>query len=87
MSQANAAVSSRNSEQLKFAEAAEWAIELQRDAWKAGSLLSEQWEPTFRHHAAPLVDDPVDRAFEALPATTEVALVVAEARLAHVTRS
>ena len=38
-----------------FADAAD------RDAWKAGSPLPEQWESTFRLHAAPLLDLPVDR--------------------------
>ncbi len=44
-----------------FAEAAERTIELHRDGWKAGSPLPEQWESTFRLHAAPLRDKPVDR--------------------------
>ena len=44
-----------------FAEAAERTIELHREAWKAGSLLPEQWESTFRLHAAPLLDKRVDR--------------------------
>ena len=44
-----------------FAEAAERTIELHRDGWKAGSPLPEQWESTFRLHAAPLLDKPVDR--------------------------
>ena len=44
-----------------FAEAAEKTIELHRGAWKAGSPLPEQWESTFRLHAAPLLDKPVDR--------------------------
>ena len=44
-----------------FAEAAERTIELHREAWKAGSPLPEQWESTFRLHAAPLLDKPVDR--------------------------
>ena len=44
-----------------FAEAAERTIELHRDEWKAGSPLPEQWESTFRLHAAPLLDMPVDR--------------------------
>ena len=44
-----------------FAEAAERTIELHRDGWKAGSSLPEQWESTFRLHAAPLLDMPVDR--------------------------
>ena len=44
-----------------FAEAAERTIELHRDGWKAGSPLPEQWESTFRLHAAPLLDMPVDR--------------------------
>ena len=35
-----------------FADAAERTIELHRDAWKAGSPLPEQWESTFRLHAA-----------------------------------
>ena len=44
-----------------FAAAAERTIKLHRDAWKAGSPLSQQWESTFRLHAAPLLDKPVDR--------------------------
>ena len=44
-----------------FAEAAERTIKLHRDAWKAGSPLPEQWESTFRLHAAPLLGKPVDR--------------------------
>ena len=44
-----------------FADAAERTIELHRDAWKAGSPLPEQWESTFRLHAAPLLDKPADR--------------------------
>ena len=44
-----------------FAEAAERTIELHRDGWKAGSPLPEQWTSTFRLHAAPLLDKPVDR--------------------------
>ena len=44
-----------------FAEAAERTIELHRDGWKAGSPLPQQWESTFRLHAAPLLDKPVDR--------------------------
>ncbi len=44
-----------------FAEAAERTIELHREAWKAGSPLPEQWKSTFRLHAAPLLDKPVDR--------------------------
>ena len=44
-----------------FAEAAERTIELHRDGWKAGSPLPQQWESTFRLHAAPLRDKPVDR--------------------------
>ena len=44
-----------------FAEAAERTIEIHRDAWKGGSPLPEQWESTFRLHAAPLLDKPVDR--------------------------
>ena len=44
-----------------FAEAAERTIELHRGGWKAGSPLPEQWESTFRLHAAPLLDKPVDR--------------------------
>ena len=44
-----------------FAEAAERTIELHRDGWKTGSPLPEQWESTFRLHAAPLLDMPVDR--------------------------
>ena len=35
-----------------FAEAAERTIKLHRDGWKAGSPLPEQWESTFRLHAA-----------------------------------
>jgi integrase len=44
-----------------FAEAADRTIELHRDGWKAGSPLPQQWESTFRLHAAPLLDKPVDR--------------------------
>ena len=44
-----------------FAEAVERTIKLHRDAWKAGSPLPEQWASTFRLHAAPLLDTPVDR--------------------------
>ena len=44
-----------------FAEAAERAIELHRDAWKAGSPLADQWASTFRLRAAPLLNKPVDR--------------------------
>ena len=44
-----------------FSEAAERTIELHRDSWKAGSPLPEQWKATFRLHAAPLLDKPVDR--------------------------
>ena len=44
-----------------FAEAARRTIELHRDSWKAGSPLPQQWESTFRLHAAPLRDKPVDR--------------------------
>ena len=44
-----------------FAEAAERTIELHRDGWKAGSPLPQQWDSTFRLHAAPLLDKPVDR--------------------------
>jgi len=44
-----------------FAEAAERTIELHRKAWKDGSPLPEQWESTFRLHAAPLLDKRVDR--------------------------
>ncbi|WP_420441989.1 tyrosine-type recombinase/integrase [Candidatus Palauibacter sp.] len=44
-----------------FAEAAEKTIELHREAWKAGSPLPEQWESTFRLHAAPILDKTVDR--------------------------
>ena len=50
-----------------FAEAAEQTIELHREGWKTGSPLPEQWESTFRLHAAPLLDKPVDRAVVALP--------------------
>ena len=44
-----------------FADAAERTIELHRDGWKAGSPLPQQWASTFRLHAAPLLDRPVDR--------------------------
>ena len=44
-----------------FAEAAERTFELHRKAWKEGSPLPEQWESTFRLHAAPLLDKRVDR--------------------------
>jgi len=44
-----------------FAAAARRTIELHRDSWKAGSPLPEQWESTFRLHAAPLLDKSVDR--------------------------
>ncbi len=44
-----------------FADAAERTIKLHRDAWKAGSPLPQQWASTFRLHAAPLLDKPVDR--------------------------
>ncbi len=44
-----------------FAKAAERTIELHRDSWKEGSPLPQQWESTFRLHAAPLMDKPVDR--------------------------
>ncbi|MYE92078.1 MAG: tyrosine-type recombinase/integrase [Gemmatimonadetes bacterium] len=44
-----------------FAEAAERTIKLHRESWKAGSPLPEQWESTFRLHAAPLLDKRVDR--------------------------
>ena len=44
-----------------FAEAAERTIELHRASWKAGSPLGGQWASTFRLHAAPLMDKPVDR--------------------------
>ena len=44
-----------------FAEAAKRTIELHRDGLKAGSPLPQQWESTFRLHAAPLLDMPVDR--------------------------
>ncbi|MCY3942510.1 MAG: tyrosine-type recombinase/integrase [Gemmatimonadetes bacterium] len=44
-----------------FAEAAERTIKLHREAWKDGSPLPEQWESTFRLHAAPLLDKRVDR--------------------------
>ncbi|MXW09596.1 MAG: tyrosine-type recombinase/integrase [Gammaproteobacteria bacterium] len=44
-----------------FAEAARRTIELHRDSWKAGSPLPQQWESTFRLHAAPLLDTQVDR--------------------------
>ena len=44
-----------------FAEAAKRTIKIHREAWKAGSPLPEQWESTFRLHAAPLLDKRVDR--------------------------
>ena len=44
-----------------FAKAAQRTIELHRDSWKGGSPLPQQWESTFRLHAAPLMDKPVDR--------------------------
>ena len=44
-----------------FAKAARRTIELHRDSWKEGSPLPQQWESTFRLHAAPLMDKPVDR--------------------------
>ena len=44
-----------------FGEAAKRTIELHRDSWKEGSPLPRQWESTFRLHAAPLMDKPVDR--------------------------
>ena len=44
-----------------FAEAAERTIKLHRDGWKAGSGMAEQWAATFRLHAGPLRDKPVDR--------------------------
>ncbi|MDE2773514.1 MAG: tyrosine-type recombinase/integrase [Gemmatimonadota bacterium] len=44
-----------------FAEAARQTIELHRDGWKAGSPLPLQWESTFRLHATPLLEMPVDR--------------------------
>jgi len=44
-----------------FAEAAERTIEIHRKAWKEGSPLPEQWESTFRLHAASLLDKRVDR--------------------------
>ena len=44
-----------------FANAARRTIELHRDSWKEGSPLPQQWESTFRLHAAPLMDKPVDR--------------------------
>ncbi|MXW67352.1 MAG: tyrosine-type recombinase/integrase [Gemmatimonadales bacterium] len=44
-----------------FSEAAERTIKLHRESWKAGSPLPEQWESTFRLHAAPLLDKRVDR--------------------------
>ena len=44
-----------------FAKAARRTIELHRDSWKGGSPLPQQWESTFRLHAAPLMDKPVDR--------------------------
>ena len=48
-----------------FAEAAERTIALHRDSWKAGSPLPDQWASTFRLHAAPLMDKPVDRVTSA----------------------
>ena len=44
-----------------FAKAARRTIELHRASWKEGSPLPQQWESTFRLHAAPLLDKPVDR--------------------------
>ena len=44
-----------------FAEAAERTIRLHREGWKAESVLPDQWASTFRLHAAPLMDKPVDR--------------------------
>ena len=44
-----------------FAKAARRTIDLHRDSWKEGSPLPQQWESTFRLHAAPLMDKPVDR--------------------------
>ncbi len=44
-----------------FAEAARRTIELHRDSWKPGSPLPQQWESTFRLHAALLLDKRVDR--------------------------
>ena len=44
-----------------FAKAARRTIKLHRDSWKEGSPLPQQWESTFRLHAAPLMDKPVDR--------------------------
>jgi integrase len=44
-----------------FAKAAQRTIELHRDSWKEGSPLPQQWESTFRLHAAPLMNKPVDR--------------------------
>ncbi len=44
-----------------FAAAARRTIELHRGSWKAGSPLPQQWESTFRLHAGPLMDKPVDR--------------------------
>ena len=43
-----------------FGEAAKRTIELHRDSWKQGSPLPQQWESTFRLHAALLLDKPVD---------------------------
>ena len=44
-----------------FAKAAKRTIELHGEAWKVGSPLPERWESTFRLHAAPLLQKPVDR--------------------------
>ncbi len=44
-----------------FAKAARRTIDLHRESWKEGSPLPQQWESTFRLHAAPLMDKPVDR--------------------------
>ena len=38
-----------------FAETDRRTIELHLDSWRAGSPLPEQWESTFRLHAAPLL--------------------------------
>ena len=44
-----------------FAEVAERTMELHRDGWEAGSTVAEQWAATFRLHAVPLLDKPVDQ--------------------------
>ncbi len=44
-----------------FAEAVERTIELHRDSWKVGGTVAKEWAATFRVHAVPLLDKPVDR--------------------------